>query len=738
MRNLTCILLACVTFSPAAAVEAELRFANIFNDHMVLQQGKPLKVWGWAKPGSEVAVTLTESRADAVAAVGEPALDRDQPAAPKQKEGEPEPPIVGLRYVHENAPALKTLTRRTRSNRHGRWVVQLDPLKASFNPKYLCAVSGGRKAALVDLLVGEVWVTAGQSNMAWSGDKTGWLDKEGLLLPGVRYAHTGRNSHYKPLADLPERAAWLPCTEDNAKRLATIPYLFGKYLHGKLWVPVGIINAASGGAEGNFWCSLDQMHEIDFQIVKKMMAAHDAAVVAWEDEAARKKILAAYRQKYAAEHAAWEKASAAAKAEGKRPPAEPKHNPPKGPQSPYKISCLYNGRIAPIGPLAIRGALYLQGEQQVLTWCVTRYQYVFPRIITSFRTAFGDEQLPLGIITLQGPGHNKMPVTELGSVNRHAIVREIHYKTHLDTPHTGFIVAHDVGRGLHPSWKRPLAERAVHWALRDVYKTIPDKSYSLDKVEFENGRAFVHIVKRGQRRKRTKDGWEIEEVKNPVAFAPWSGNDSQYLGGFLIAGADRRWYPAKVLPSGEKKALEVWSDLVDEPIALRYGWAGYPVANIGPWENPLPPFRTDDWPVFEIFSITPELKQKCRTAWYKELDNRYADMLDRTIRQGSFDAAKSEMLLCGDAAKILRRKADRIAGILDELTPDFYQNDKLRQLDYTDWTIRRCNESRLAKAEQVPEQVADLINDERLREKVERLRRALDEYREAVEQLDKK
>jgi hypothetical protein len=469
--------------------------------------------------------------------------------------------------------------------------------------------------------------------------------------------------------------------------------------------------------------------------VKKMMAVHDEAVAIWEDETSRKKTIDAYEKQYAAEHSEWEKAAAAAKVDKKRPPAEPKHNPPRSPQSPHKISCLYNGRIAPIGPLAIRGALYLQGEQQVLTWCVTRYQHIFPRIIPSFRNAFGNEQLPFGIITLQGPGHNKMPISEIGASNRHAVVREIHHKTHVDTPHTGFIVAHDVGRGLHPSWKRPLAERAVHWALRDVYKTIPDDSYSLDRVEFEGGRAFVHVVQRGEQRKRTKDGWEVEEIDKPVKFATWSGNDSQYLGGFLIAGEDRRWYPTKVLPNGEKMALEVWSDLVDEPIALRYGWAGYPVANVGPWENPLPPFRTDDWPLLESFNLETEVQQKCRSDWYKFLDDRYADMLDRIIRQGAFDAAKSELLLYGDAAGILQRKADRIAEVLDEIDPDIYRDGRFKDLDFTDWTIRRCNEARAAKAAQVPEQMAELIQNKRLQEATEKLRRAVSEFRETVEQV---
>lgn len=495
MKSSIC-LLACIFLAISATAHAELRPANIFNDHMVLQQAKPLTIWGWAEPGSLVSVTLTESRNEAVAAAGEDALNRDEPVV---TESEDVKPTVRIEYVQQNTPEFATVTQQGKADSNGRWSVTFEPLEASFRPKFLCIAAGSEKLAMIDVLVGEVWVTAGQSNMAYAGDKTGWLDKEGLLLPGLRYAHTGRNSSYKPLADLPERAAWLPCTEENVRGLSTIPYLFGKYLHSKLQVPVGVINTASGGAEGNFWCSLEEMQEIDFWAVKEMMATHNEAIAAWEDESSRRKILDAYEREYAVQLGEWEKAKNAAEAEGKRPPAEPKYNPPKAPQSPYKISCLYNGRIAPIGPLAIRGALFLQGEQQVLTWAMTRYQHVFPRIVRSFRTAMGDAELPFGIITLQGAGHNKIPITEVGAVNRTAIVREMHYKTHLETPHTGFIPAHDIGRGLHPSWKRPLAERAVHWALRDVYRTIRDESYSVDRIDFEAGRAFVHIVARGER-----------------------------------------------------------------------------------------------------------------------------------------------------------------------------------------------------------------------------------------------
>ena len=634
MRKVTCILIAAAAFAAmSSGARAELHLSNTFNDHMVLQQGKPVNVWGRAKPGAEITVTLSELRPDAIKAVGADALKREAPETKAPKSGDKPEPIVRIEYVHDNAPAFETVTRKAKTDADGRWRVQLGATAASFKPKFLCVSGDGGKIAILDVLVGEVWVTAGQSNMAYAGDKTGWLNKQGLLLPGVRYAHTGKNSSYKPLDDVVERAEWIPANGKDAARFSTVPYLFGKYLHSKLRVPVGIINASSGGAHGNFWCSIEHMRKIDFWTVKKMLAERDKAVAIWENPAARKKLIDAYEADYRAKHAEWKTAAAKAKADRKRAPSEPKHRPPGAPKDPHKISCLFNGRIAPIGKLSIRGALYLQGEQQVLTWCISRYRHIFPRIITSFRDAFGDPKLPFGVITLQGGGHNKMPITELGACNRTAAVREIHYKAHLAAPNTGFIPAHDVGRGLHPSWKRPLAERAVHWALRSVYKTIPDNSISVDKIEYADGKARLHLVKQGQRRKRIKGGYKTEIVKSPFNLATWSGNDSQYLGGFLIAGADKRWYPAKAEPKGKGKGLEIWSDLVDNPIALRYGWGSYPIANIGAWENPLPPFRTDDWPVIESVNIDPDLRAKARSDWYVELHASYANMLDRIIRR---------------------------------------------------------------------------------------------------------
>ncbi len=735
-------VLMMATCSQAIAVEtdtvkpAKCAFANIFGDDMVLQQGKPVNIWGWAIPGAKITVVLTADEAEATKLAGADAFVRKDAETPDGKEDKPH--RVRITYTEENAKPFATVTATTAADDHGRWCVTLDPMTASFTPKSLIATAAVEKepiattAAISGVLIGEVWLCAGQSNMFYGGNKTGWLDSQGLLPGGVRYVHTGRSNTYLPAKDLAERARWLPCTEENLRGVSTIPYLIGSYLHRKLQVPVAVINAASGGAQGNYWASLAEMNAIDFVTVKRMMAEHNKAYADWANPAKRKAIVETAEEAYAAEYAKWQTEAAAAKAAKKRPPAEPKKRIPSRPESRYMASHLFNARIAPIGKLSIRGFFYLQGEQQVLTWCWSQYEYIFPAVLRSFRTAFGDKTLPFGIITLQGAGHNKLDPHEVGCVNRTAIVRDIHYRTHLATPNTGFICAHDVGRGLHPNWKRPLAERAVWWALSDVYQTIPRDHLSVAKIEYEAGRAYVQVVQDRCRMVRGKDRKMVETYsKAIVKFPTYSGNDSGTLDGFMIAGADRRWYPTRVKYDNKKQALAVWSDLVAEPVALRYGWGSFPRANLGPWQNPLPPFRTDDWPLQQDFRDKPELDGAARAQWVKRVDKAYADLLDRIIRQGRMDAAMAELKLHGDPRGILKSKAARVAEILAEIDPAFYRNDKLRWINDDDWLLRRQDEGRVKKAEGIDKKMATAISAD-LARKIQALRKALEEFDAAI------
>ena len=167
-RNKTAFSLAICVVALAAAPgisRADLHIAHIFNDHMVLQQDKPVTVWGWATPGATVTIMLTESAKDVENAAWADALKREKPEKSQPKAGEKPKPIVRIEYVHDNAPEFGRPICQVKAGPNGGWRVQFDPMKASFRPKFLCVVGDGGAIALVDVLVGEVWLCSGQSNM---------------------------------------------------------------------------------------------------------------------------------------------------------------------------------------------------------------------------------------------------------------------------------------------------------------------------------------------------------------------------------------------------------------------------------------------------------------------------------------------------------------------------------------------------------------------------------------------
>jgi len=626
MRTTSSVALMACLLMPISnsSVSAETRLAHIFNDHMVLQRDKPLTIWGRSDPGAAVTVTITEDRAEAIKAVGQAALNRVRRESPKAKPGKDDnafsTPKVRLSYVHEDRPVFKTVFRQARADSEGRWSVEFAPMQASFNPKFIC-LSGAAKSAVLDVLVGEVWLTAGQSNMAWAGNRSAWLDNAGLLEPAVRYT-SHSHSAPKPLSDFPKRSDWRICTAGDdgvLKGVSTIPYLFAKNLHRQLKVPVGVINTASGGSLGSEWTGLAELRSIDHPRVKALFS----------DE--------------------------------KKMPARN-----------------FNGRVAPIGKLSIRGAMFMQGEQQALTHCIPRYRQIFPTIIKAFRRAFGDDKLPFGIITLQLQG---APEAEDAMANGYAIVSDIHYQTHLKTPGTGFITGHDVTGGLHPMWKRPLAERAVLWAMTDVYGAPGagqrdrggQQKYKMT-VTFDRGAARVYLMQ--PRRVRGKDGSAIRDV--PVNMYYPRTYDCLPYSGFAVADEDGRWYPGRVrravdesyLTEQQKRrkkifynCLQVRHPLVSRPVALRYGF-GDGSAHLGGYYTPIPPYRTESWTTWRM-----EEGVKNRPIMHTMQAVAERDRWDRKGRETVYDAHEADLNLHATPKEMLRTLADRISIGLELIVP---------------------------------------------------------------------
>jgi len=148
--------------------------------------------------------------------------------------------------------------------------------------------------------------------------------------------------------------------------------------------------------------------------------------------------------------------------------------------------------------------------------------------------------------------------------------------------------------------------------------------------------------------------------------------------GFAVAGKDQRWYPAKVTIDWTRRCLVVWSDLVAEPVALRYGWGGYPQANLGDWYDPIPPFRTDDWAVLRVGLASDEENKQDRNRKFVVMNEAKRQQMDREIRQSLHDIHVLELKLYGDPKRILRSKVSRMSMILDEMKAEYFGDEAKR------------------------------------------------------------
>jgi sialate O-acetylesterase len=695
MKNLYMSLFLGLLFSLTHAVDADeaLRFADVLTDNIVLQRNKPITCWGWTAPGNQVEVLFTRSRDRVEAFAGKAALER-----PEQKPGgKAANPLIGqvrVGYIEDAPATLEPVTRKVTADASGRWETTLGKHEASFTPTYLAARSGDTRIAIQNLLIGEVWIASGQSNMEWSGTRDKMWENKGLILNGIRYAKvrgasTSTRESFVDDAAVKKGLAfepWIVCEDGAVDRVSTVAYLYAQYLHRRLKVPVGIINIAQGGSFAREWCSRELLEKMDSPTVDAHLA----------DFAEKQKV---------EESVNWR----------------------GGPTE------LYNARLYPIRKMTVAGVIYMQGENESLCGALPQYVKTFPGVIQSYREAIESPDLPFGIITLQGYGG-------------YQVAREIHFDTHKKTPNTGYIVAHDIGGNIHPSWKRPLAERAVYWALRDVYSVLDGvKQNRIEGVRYDGKYAMVDFVE-----SQLKGG----EWTAPKASSPRT-NDQQPVAGFEISGEDRVWYRARIKTgSVGSKRIQLSHPFVPQPVAVRYGWGGFPCGNLGSWEDPIPPFRSDDWPIVaddvvataSTGTLSPaemnylkkherknrELENGLKLAIvdsYEQLTKRYAHpkgMLLKTVgnmqelMQG-FDAKKSEKL-----APELQQHA------LHRIPCRYWRRDRYSPARRAKWGWLIERVIRLAD---MPQQMEQTLENEKIKSRIAQLQQALADLQTELEAL---
>jgi sialate O-acetylesterase len=443
---------------------------------------------------------------------------------------------------------------------NGFWRVNLRPMKAG--GPYTLKVTGENTITVKDILVGEVFVCSGQSNMEWPLFLT--ENAEAAINAStddkIRLFTVPKTMSFYPMQTVD--AAWQPCNPKTSRDFSAVGYFYGKLLRQKLNVPVGLINTSWGGTPAEAWTRrevLSAKPELAY-----MVKNHDNYKQSYPS------ILEGYNRQMEK----WKADAEQAKTDGK--PEPPKPNAPQDPLNPWGPSILYNGMIAPLLPYAIRGAIWYQGESNAGR--AYEYKTLFAEMIKNWREDFEQGDIPFYFVQL-APWR---AIVDKPVESDWAELREAQRHTLLNLKNTGMAVITDVGDvgDIHPRKKREVGERLAYWALAHIFNQPVEYSGPVYQgMEVKDGKAYLSFGNTGGALKATNGG----------------GQSSSGVQGFTIAGPEGRFYNAEARVEGEK--VVVWSSEVSFPVAIRFGWANYPVVNLfSKGGLPATPFRTDDFP----------------------------------------------------------------------------------------------------------------------------------------------
>ncbi len=509
-------LLLALTLVLTATSRAELKLPAIIGDNMVLQQKQTNPIWGWDAPGTVVTVKF------------------------------------GAQTVTGTA------------DEKGRWSVKLDPVPASAKPAAM-TVEGTTMREVKNILVGEVWVCSGQSNMGYTVGKSLDADLEMAMAkhPNIRLISVPQVGTQEIQDDFQGR--WEPCSPKNVGAFTAVGFFFGRLLHEALDVPVGLIDNAWGGSSAEAWVRRDVL-EKDKRF-SELMAKWMKAEADYSPEKFAK-VLADHKARTAAWLAARKDA-----AKTKQPIPPPPRAPRDEMAGQHRPGNLYAGVLHPTIGYGIKGVIWYQGESNAGR--AFEYADLFPMMIQHWRDEWKQGDFPFYWVQLA----DYKPEQTAPGDSDWAELREAQTKTMALLKNTGQAVITDLGeaKDIHPKNKRDVAERLVRWALaKDYGMKLPYRSPELKSMEVQGGKAVVNVDCFGSTL-RTVDVGEAR--------------------GFAICGEDKKWVWADARLVGDDK-IEVSAKGVTKPLAVRYAWADNPVCNVYSKEGlPLTPFRTDSFPL---------------------------------------------------------------------------------------------------------------------------------------------
>lgn len=477
---LTLVSIILISFSHIGL--ADVKLPNVIGSGMVLQRDMAVPVWGWAEAGEEVTVSFAGQ------------------------------------------------TKKTKTGDDGKWTVSLDPLKANGNGSAL-TITGKNKITLENVLVGEVWICSGQSNMEWAIKQSMNPKEEAAAAnyPQIRLFNVPGHT-VSPLPKDEGAGQWQVCDPNSANNFSAVGYFFGRRLHKDLKVPVGLIGSNWGGTRIEPWTTL-----AGFESVPELSKIADQVKNYKQDT----------------------------RVGGGQP------------------SAIYNSMVHPLTPFAMRGGIWYQGESNGNEG-ITYYQKKHA-LVNGWRKAFQNKDLAFYWVQLAN-FQKESDKPEGG--DGWAKLREAQTQA-LDIPGTGMAVITDIGAAndIHPRNKQDVGWRLAQWALHQTYgqkDLVPSGPlYKSHKVEGKTIRLSFDHVGSGL----------IVGKKN--GLEPTAEVKDGKLEHFSISGKDNKWVWADARIDGQTVVVE--SKEITEPVAVRYGFTMNPAkANLYNKEGlPAGPFRTD-------------------------------------------------------------------------------------------------------------------------------------------------
>lgn len=533
---------------------------NLFQSNMVVQRDKPIPIRGWATPGETVTVTLGEESRTATAAA-----DRS-------------------------------------------WQVTLSARPASTEPLTITVRGRSETLELTNLLVGDVWVLGGQSNMEFEIRKleegpleilSAHFEQIRLFTAPQQNGPEARNAfprQYQWNAFFSQhfrQGYWDVCSPETVADMSGIGYIFGRRLHMATGVPIGLIDVSRGGTTLMSWTPIDVLKQIDTPEVKDALAEWDQKIAEFDPEKDLENRIKQYET--------W---AANLKSQGK--PVPPDRQPPNdlqpGPAADMnRPGTLYAGTLSTMTGLPVKGAIWHQGYNEALMPNGHKlYARVFPKMIQAWRATFQDPAMPFGIITQETQDQPQTlenflpPMVDEGNY-----IREVHYQTFLNLrragdQNIGYASSFDQHRAwYHPQIKVPVGERIAKWALATQYgKSIRWLPPQLLEVKAADGKLTLKL-----------DSWAIPYHDGPIQ-------------GFAIAGKDGRFQPARAQwldkngangqPDWERSTIVLSSEWVPEPVYFRYAWARNPLETLKSSDLSNLPFdtqRNDTFTLADMYQI---------------------------------------------------------------------------------------------------------------------------------------